>query len=497
MERRNSFMGFVAKSVAEGQEQFQYKFKRSHSCNSSGTLFEDQSLGDIRECVTSFVSEASSCVASLLSNAASSVKSKISNIPDDIGIQTTTIGTQTNNSHTQRKRTHTFSTSESSQSEKMKEWREKNAFRRRQTISDLKKVHLSQYLASRTNQTTINEERCKQWLTSLQNRCGNVTTMKKAQSVVLPRSGSGFQQFAILKKASSDDRNILLIERASEKQLFNTFVAVTDDDDAILSRSVSRNMKRTRRLSKDSTLRVNGQRPVTLEVNKRESLTQTGDEPKVENGVSSKTPSFVHTHEGWKSNGDGSVNIVPEDESSFKRTPHVRRKLKTTSVEWSKSEIDYAYNKLEAHIDELDVDGNESAVGSLNMSIQFLIISKRLKVSIHSLENLTNPSGNSKGKGVNFSYFVKVCLIPRNGSKQKRTKAAKGQGTIDFDKDIYLKHVTFENVHLLTLRFQLYRKTCNNFLNYYACVAETTVCLDDLDVIGKVKLCKTLYKKIN
>lgn len=203
-------------------------------------------------------------------------------------------------------------------------------------------------------------------------------------------------------------------------------------------------------------------------------------------------PSFIHTSEGWKHVGP--VNIVPEEEFKFNKTPHFKRKLNTSAVKLSKTEIDYAVQKTETKQEQLEGDSNRTVFGNLNISIQFLIITKRLKVTIHSLENIENWSSKDN-ENTNVSYFVKMCIVPRTVRKQKRVKPAKGSSTVKFDEDIYLKGITFENVHLLTLRFRLFRGvTKYHILKRYSCVAETTVCLDDLDVIGRVKLCKALHK---
>ena len=137
---------------------------------------------------------------------------------------------------------------------------------------------------------------------------------------------------------------------------------------------------------------------------------------------------------------------------------------------------------------------DKQLIGNLNISVQFLIMSKKLKVSVNSVDDLHEVQTCESEDRQKNSYYIKVSSSPNNRRKQKRTKPCSGIDSVNIDQLIYLNNVTFETVHDMNLRFELYKRTSRFGLRRYKFVAETSVSLEDVDVVGRVKLTKPLYK---
>lgn len=505
--RRNSVIGTVLDLVKTSPELHPGHGKRRHTIVDGlvdGSILTEDSLTGIKQNVTSYINEASSSAASLLSNAASTMRSVFSSVfeeneeddpESDAGKMKRTISKKRTKFRPPTRASSSYLISLQSQS----------SHKSRQSISD--KSECYQHNSERRHgfqRKYSNETNCRKWLTSLSEYCNNVAAMKKSNSVDLQTWRSSCQAFAdmgLVRAYSFDKSSAHETSNNTLHSLTNIASASSNEDDDVMTLAGGVSMTDRRyTLGSDNDrkifkgcYRLGEVRPQTNNFGISNLLDSNQSCAKTES-----KPTFVHTPDGWKAVRDGTVNIVPEEECFFKRTPHLKRKMKTDPENLSKSEIDYAYNKSDCIKEPNEEEVNNISFGNLNLAIQFLIISKRLKITIQSLENavdtVSKNTDNTKKCKQKQSYIIKVCVVPRNGKKQKCVKSTKGRETIEFNQDIYLKNVTFENVHLLTLRFQLYRKLSRNILKRHVCVAETTVCLDDLDVIGRVELRKTLHK---
>lgn len=129
--------------------------------------------------------------------------------------------------------------------------------------------------------------------------------------------------------------------------------------------------------------------------------------------------------------------------------------------------------------------------GNICASLQFLIITGRLKVSIHSVDILTN-DGSSKDL---YPYYVKVslnCSLPKIKRQRKCTKTVTGSQRVSFDQDIFFKNITFENVHSMTVKFQLFVRKSRFGLRRFVSVAERSVNLENVDVVVRANINEAL-----
>jgi hypothetical protein len=177
------------------------------------------------------------------------------------------------------------------------------------------------------------------------------------------------------------------------------------------------------------------------------------------------------------------VNIVPDCEQSFNGSPHPKRKFQVADEKVGI--IENNYMKIKTDIFSASTQVEDIHIGQINISIQYLIITKRLKITIESLNMIDDQYA---GK-----LFVNVSFEQKgNNRKGKETKPIRGgKRCIMFNQEIFFGNVDIENVHLHCLRFKVFRKP-EFFLKKNKCVGECFLYLDDCDVVGKVKVCKNL-----
>lgn len=161
-------------------------------------------------------------------------------------------------------------------------------------------------------------------------------------------------------------------------------------------------------------------------------------------------------------------------------SPHVLRRLSTTSTS-SLMEQNYLQMKCSSSRKKFEAKAGSEAA-HLRLSIQQLIVTNRLKVTVNCVEDMLYLENASTG----LKVFVKACIMPQNNERQKRTKKVEGSSTVYFKEDIYFDNISIDETHLVCLRLQVYQKKPWFARKMYRCVGETFVWLDDLDVVGKV-----------
>lgn len=128
-------------------------------------------------------------------------------------------------------------------------------------------------------------------------------------------------------------------------------------------------------------------------------------------------------------------------------------------------------------------------VGKINVSIEYSVTSRELKVTIECVESNKEP----QGKLQSMPMFVKVCYMQHNGRKQKRSKTMNGNKLLNCNEDFYFQNISFDSARLLCLRFRLCKKMSMLARKRYQYVGETFVWLKQNAVEQRVKLSKNLY----
>lgn len=161
-------------------------------------------------------------------------------------------------------------------------------------------------------------------------------------------------------------------------------------------------------------------------------------------------------------------------------SPHVLRRLSTATTS-SLMEQNYLQMKCFSSRKKFQTKAG-AEVAFLRLSIQQLLVTNRLKITVNCVEDMRYLENGS----TDLKTFVKACIMPRNKERQKRTKKVEGSSTVYFKEDIYFDNISIEETHLVCLRLQVYQKKPWFARKMYRCVGETFVWLDDLDVVGKV-----------
>jgi hypothetical protein len=120
-------------------------------------------------------------------------------------------------------------------------------------------------------------------------------------------------------------------------------------------------------------------------------------------------------------------------------------------------------------------------VGEIKISIQYLLVTERLKVTVQNVSALKQVG--------NCNIFVSVSLISQSG-KSKRTKTKKHRDIINFDCDIFFKNTAADSVKYLYIK--VYRKSALFSTRKNTCLGECTVNLDKLDLISKASISEKL-----
>ena len=183
-------------------------------------------------------------------------------------------------------------------------------------------------------------------------------------------------------------------------------------------------------------------------------------------------------------NSRGRPSIIPEMENDCVKSPHLNKRFnakRKTSV----LENDYITMKKELTSPEIC---KKSKYGTIQISIQYLLMTNRLKVVINSVRGILE----EELKQTNYTKtYVKVCIMPRKGKTQLKTMKVRSSNEIRFDTELYFKEIDFASVHLLALRFQVWQLSGRIF-PHRRCVGETLVWLDEVNVMNNVELVENL-----
>ncbi|KAL4226624.1 hypothetical protein ACF0H5_014607 [Mactra antiquata] len=118
----------------------------------------------------------------------------------------------------------------------------------------------------------------------------------------------------------------------------------------------------------------------------------------------------------------------------------------------------------------------------IEFSIQYLIITKRLKISMTKLKDINLFSSDHKSQ----SYFIAVTLSKK---KRKCTKSFQSvnEEPVVLDNDIYFKNLDLMTAHLSHIRISVYRRKWPfSLLRRPMC--SCTVELENIDIVGNVRL---------
>lgn len=118
--------------------------------------------------------------------------------------------------------------------------------------------------------------------------------------------------------------------------------------------------------------------------------------------------------------------------------------------------------------------------GIIELRIQFLIMTERLKVTIVKAENLISSNSNS------LTTFAQVSLMPGKMQKQS-TKCVKNSNNPEFtDEQFFFTGINLEDMHLMTLRVQIMRRKF--LLKVPKCIGEAYVPLFNVDLVSETSL---------
>lgn len=112
--------------------------------------------------------------------------------------------------------------------------------------------------------------------------------------------------------------------------------------------------------------------------------------------------------------------------------------------------------------------------GTLEIAIQYLIVTERLKVSINQLNGMHSPEQK------NWKFYVEIDFMLNEKINAKSTRSKSVLEQVTFDEDVYFKNIELDSAHLICLRFRVLKKERRFILTRTTC--------DDLDILGKVEL---------
>jgi hypothetical protein len=173
------------------------------------------------------------------------------------------------------------------------------------------------------------------------------------------------------------------------------------------------------------------------------------------------------------------VRNLPSGCTSLASTPHVaQRKMPNVQI---RSLQKKRVKRMFSELPPLPAKGTSLNPDKawLHLNLQQFTVTNKLKVNIIKIENLFTLQNTKKSK-----TFVKSCLMPRNGQKQKRTKKEIAQHETVFDQNIFFEGITIETVESVAVRFQVYQKKYKLAQKRYMCVGETIIWLDEYDVFS-------------
>ena len=130
-------------------------------------------------------------------------------------------------------------------------------------------------------------------------------------------------------------------------------------------------------------------------------------------------------------------------------------------------------------------DGCRNA-GVIEMKIQYLIITERLKVTLIRAKNLLHPVSHSGSP----SIFTQLCLVPGKIQKKKSEYVAMSNNPEFKGEIFYFKGIILEDMHKMTLRVRV--KQERHRLKRSQCLGQVYITLDDKDLVGETCLAEQL-----
>jgi hypothetical protein len=149
--------------------------------------------------------------------------------------------------------------------------------------------------------------------------------------------------------------------------------------------------------------------------------------------------------------------------------------------------VDVVQMKTNLPLPTTELSGIENN-GTITCSIQYLIVSRQLKITVG---NISNIAGNFKKDN---EIIVKVYLLTGANRKKKQTKSTTGNNSIELNKDVYFKKINVEDAHMSHIRICVKKNNSKWFWKKDRCIGEIYVPLENLNIIEKVQLCSPLLE---
>lgn len=128
---------------------------------------------------------------------------------------------------------------------------------------------------------------------------------------------------------------------------------------------------------------------------------------------------------------------------------------------------------------------NNTYVATIRFSVQYLIITKRLKISLLCIDNIRFPESNNKAK----RYTIQVSLT---GKRQKYTQSIELMNgtTTQLQQNIYFNNLELRAAHMKSVKICLYKKRSLSCGRYpvNGCVTD----LENVDIVGKAELSRDM-----
>ena len=120
-------------------------------------------------------------------------------------------------------------------------------------------------------------------------------------------------------------------------------------------------------------------------------------------------------------------------------------------------------------------------VGVVELTVQYLIVTERLKVQILHVGDLVNFSNSFSS-----NMFLQVSLMPCKMQKQT-SKSVRSSTNPDFgNATFYFCGISLTDMHLMTVRVQVMQR--KHLFKFPKCIAEMSVRLDGIDLVGETTL---------
>ena len=120
-------------------------------------------------------------------------------------------------------------------------------------------------------------------------------------------------------------------------------------------------------------------------------------------------------------------------------------------------------------------------VGEVELTVQYLIVTERLKVQILHVGDLVNFSSSFSS-----NMFLQVSLMPCKMQKQT-SKSVRSSTNPDFgNATFYFCGISLTDMHLMTVRVQVMQR--KHLFKFPKCIAEMSVRLDGIDLVGETTL---------